>query len=176
MSLPESHSSGVGTIGRREAHHTEHEDEAYRRRGRRADAGVDQVHVLEHQAERREDRRVLFRLHAADDGGREDGGFVLREHRAPRGEGVQRGADHPQIVECGGAVIAPFEVRVHGNLIGNGELAVVKRLEPPARRRAGERLHAVLASRSSRRSACRARVSRDFTVPTATPSEKAISS
>ena len=56
------------------------------------------------------------------------------------------------------------------------QLTIVKRLQPAAGSRAGEGPHAVLASRSSARSAWRARVSRDFTVPTATPSEYAISS
>ncbi len=81
-----------------------------------------------------------------------------------------------QVGQRPGAALAPFEVRADGDLIGERELAIVKRLETPARRRAGERLHAVLSSRSSSRSAWRARVSRDFTVPTATPSENAISS
>ena len=49
-------------------------------------------------------------------------------------------------------------------------------VEPPSRRRTGQGLHAILASPSSSRSVLRARVSRDLTVPIATPSENAISS
>ena len=69
------------------------------------------------------------------------------------------------------ALVAPLEVRAHGNLIAERQLPVVERLQPPPRRRAGESLHAVLASLRSSLSACRARVSRDLTVPIATPSE-----
>src|SRR5205807_773317 len=112
---------------------------------------------------------------AADDALGEDLRFDEGEHGTRRRERLQGAAEPAQIGELVGAVIAPFEVRADGDLVADRELAVVERLQPPARFRAGERRHAVLASRSSRRSAWRARVSRDFTVPTATPSEKAIS-
>ena len=57
------------------------------------------------------------------------------------------------------------------------QLAVVKRLEV-ARARASHGMTCIMAAppAARARSVCRARVRRDFTVPTATPSEKAISS
>jgi len=75
-----------------------------------------------------------------------------------------------------GTVIAPLQMRADRNLIPDVELAIMKRLQPSARRRAGKRSHAVLASRSSSRNDWRARVRRDLTVPIATPRENAISS
>jgi hypothetical protein len=166
MSLPDSHSSGV-------AQH-DHQADGGRRRG--AEAGVDQVHVLEHHPDGREQRRVFLRFGAAHDRRGEDRGFVLRQQRAAGRERLQHAADRLEIGEQLGAAVAPLEVGTDGDLLGDAELAVVERLQAAPRRRAGERLHALLASRSSWRSAWRARVSRDFTVPTATPSEKAISS
>ena len=98
---------------------------------------------------------------------------TARRARAP---GAQRGAHRSHLVEDRGAVVAPFEVSRDGNLIADRQLSIAKGVQPATRGRAGEDLHAVRSPRSSRRSAWRARVSRDFTVPTATPSENAISS
>ena len=68
------------------------------------------------------------------------------------------------------------DVRLDGHLLRRRQLAVHERLEQLARRLAAEDRDHDRNPSSSARSACRARVSRDLTVPTATPSEKAISS
>src|SRR5581483_9021289 len=102
--------------------------------------------------------------------------LVERRPLASRRQRPQRRSDGAHVGERGRALVTPREVRADGDLIRDRELAIVERLKAPPRRRARERLHTVLASRSCCRSAWRARVSRDLTVPTATPSEKAISS
>ena len=95
---------------------------------------------------------------------------------ARRGEGEQRLADVVELGELRGARIAPRDVRADGDFVRDRELAIVKCLQAPARGRAAQVLHKVLASRSSARSDWRARASRDLTVPRSTPSENAISS
>src|SRR5581483_2217057 len=113
---------------------------------------------------------------AVEHGALERGRLVERRGRSAGRERTQGGGEPAEVGERRGALIAPLEMGADGDLIADGELAVVKRLKAPPRRRAGQRLHAILASRSCCRSAWRARVSRDLTVPTATPSENAISS
>ena len=49
----------------------------------------------------------------------------------------------------GWPVAPPLEMRADRNLIADVQLAIVKGLQPPPRRRAGKRPHAVLASLSS---------------------------
>ena len=57
----------IGPLGRREPHHAQHDDDADQRGRRGAEPGVDQVHVVEHHAHAREQRRVVLGLQAADD-------------------------------------------------------------------------------------------------------------
>ena len=45
-----------------EPHHAEHDDDADHRRGGGAEPGVHQMHVVEHRADAREQRRVVLRL------------------------------------------------------------------------------------------------------------------
>jgi len=82
----------------------------------------------------------------------------------------------PSLLERGRARIAPIHVGLDGNLIGDRQLSVVERLKSTLCRCTGEGCHIVLASCNSARRAWRARVRRDLTVPTARPSENAISS
>ena len=166
----------IGTFLRREVHHRQHDDDAADRRGRGAEAGIAEAHVGEHHPHAREQRRRVFRLETVDHGPREHRGVFLRQRQPSGQHRLQRLTHLAHVGQRPGAAGAPSDVRADGNLLADGELAVVKRLEAPPRRGAAERLHAVLASRSSRRSAWRARVRRDLTVPTATPSENAISS
>ena len=94
-----------------------------------------------------------------------------------RGTGSNRPADQRHIVDTG-ADTSRHERRcaLNGHLLGSRQLAVDERLEQLTRRFASEDRDHDLSPSSSARSACRARVSRDLTVPTATPREKAISS
>src|SRR5439155_26604364 len=101
----------------------------------------------------RDERRVVLGFRAADDGRLEAGSFLVRQAAANRGRAAERGGQELQFGERSGAVAAQIDVRRHGNLIADRQLAVVKRLQAPPRRRACETLHAVLASRSSTRSA-----------------------
>ena len=71
---------------------------------------------------------------------------------------------------------AVVQVALHDHALFEAHLAVVELLEAVLHVVAADHVHHDRLSRSSWRSACRARVSRDLTVPTATPSEKAISS
>jgi hypothetical protein len=89
---------------------------------------------------------------------------------------AQRRAKDIELLEPRRAVRTRFQMRVDFNLLTDRQFVVVIRLQAPTGRGTAQQLHRVLASRSSRRKVCRARVSRDFTVPTATPSEYAISS
>ena len=67
-------------------------------------------------------------------------------------------------------------MRLHDHLLGDRQLAVGKGVDRAAHGFAANRRNHDRSPTSSVRSACLARVSRDLTVPTATPSEKAISS
>ena len=71
---------------------------------------------------------------------------------------------------------AAAQVAVNGHLVVHRQLAVVKGRQSTPGGDARQRLHTDLSSRSFARNASRARVSRDFTVPIAIPSENAISS
>jgi len=71
---------------------------------------------------------------------------------------------------------AVLQMALNGNPLLDRQLVVVELLEPFLHVFAPRDVHHDRLSRSWCRSACRARVSRDFTVPTATPSENAISS
>jgi hypothetical protein len=159
-----------------ESHHAEHDDQADHRRDGGAEPGVHQVHVVERAANPDEKRPIVLGLQSIDDGCVETHGFFVRQRAAARHERMQRLPHHPQLVQHRRALIAPLEMRADGDLVRDRELAIVEGLQAATRRSARERLHALLSSRSSSRSACRARVSLDFTVPTATPSENAISS
>ena len=119
----------------------------------------------------RKQRSLLLGLEAVDDRHVEHCRVFARQDVATRRGSAQQRPNPLELGDQRRAFVTPVEVRRHGDLVGKGQLSIVVRVQPPARCRASERLHAVLASRSSRRSACRARVNRDFTVPTATPSE-----
>ena len=85
----------------------------------------------------------------------------------------------PQVVQLPGFCCARRafpQVRLDGDLIADRQLAVVERGQLAPHLPTCSRHHDLSASLSWARSASRARVSRDFTVPTATPSENAISS
>jgi PAS domain S-box-containing protein len=68
------------------------------------------------------------------------------------------------------------EVRLDGDLFADRQFAIMERGQPSPHVPASSRHHDLSASLNWDRSASRARVSRDFTVPTATPRENAISS
>ena len=88
--------------------------------------------------------------------------------------GLQRLADQLEIVRLEPARRAAVEVIGNRNAIGDGQLLVVEGRELGAHLLAAPGQHR--RSPSSTRSAWRARVSLDLTVPTGNPSEKAISS
>jgi hypothetical protein len=81
--------------------------------------------------------------------------------------------DFLHLIQIAAARRAIVEVRLYRDEVADGQLAIVERLETPPDCRAGQERHASL---SWARSASRARARRDFTVPTAMPSEKPISS
>src|ERR1700746_4104450 len=97
--------------------------------------------------------------------------FLARECASPGARFAQRAANQLDIANRPLAFAAPGCVRADRNLLGHGQLVVVKRVEAFANLRAGEDHHAGLASWSVWRRVCRARVKRDLTVPTATPRE-----
>src|SRR5207253_10514084 len=100
-------------------------------------------------------------------------GIACRAQRA-RGH-AERRADHLHVLDTSRAHAAPAKLRFERDLVVDRQLAVDERLEQLLRGAAVEvRNHDRIPSSSSR-SACRARVSRDFTVPTATPMLNAIS-
>ena len=166
----------IGPLVGGEPHHAEHNHDADDRGRGRAEPRVHQMHVVEHAADADDERRLLLRAGAVHDGYLKRAGFFLRPGGAAGRERLQHRSHVPQFGEQRRALIAPFEMRSDGDLIGDRQLAIVKGLQSTPRRGTCERFHVVLASRSSERSACRARVRRDFTVPTATPREYAISS
>src|SRR5262249_49204043 len=132
-----------------------------------------------------EERGVVFGLHPADDRRAEHGRLVVGEPGPARREHRQRRPEVAQVGQRRGALVAPFHVRADRDLLADRQLLVVIRLEESPGGVAAERRHAILVSgrtsdpraplpRTSRswfRRAWRARVSRDLTVPTATPSE-----
>ena len=85
-------------------------------------------------------------------------------------------ANQLKVLDAIGARPAPAHVALDEHLLVDRQLVVEERLEPLARVFAADVGSHAWRPSSSARSACRARVSRDFTVPTATPREKAISS
>ena len=114
---------------------------------------------------------VRLGAHAADDAGPQAGPVVGRrrrrrqpQRRRPRSEAR---ADRGRTAGSrAGALRSAISSR-------DRQLAVVERRETPPHCRAGQERHTSL---SCARSASRARASRDFTVPTAMPSENPISS
>src|SRR5262245_19866599 len=97
--------------------------------------------------------------------------FLGRQRHAAGCRGAQRGPQKIELFESFSALRTRFQMRVDFNLLADRQFVVVIRLQTTPGRSTAQDLHRVLASRSSKRSVCRARVSRDFTVPTATPSE-----
>ena len=188
----------VVPLRRREVEQPGNRRDARHRRAHRAQAGVDEVQVLERARELDRPGRLAL---AAD----------LAHHRLRHRLEVarqlgfearvadQRRAHHlahlAQLAGGGVAGGAQLQVVLDAHLLGDVQLAVVQRLEeidhrrahhrvphgrPPSRRVAstasiGEPACAGV-SRSCSRSNSRARARRDFTVPTATPCENAISS
>ena len=134
------------------------------------------MHVLEKRLHLREHRDLPLRFHAVDDGGGEHNRFVVCQGGPIVRQALQRSSDTTHFSQHLGARIAPVEMGTDRDLLADRELAIVVCVQAPTSRRAIERVHVVRASRSSSLSACRARVRRDLTVPTATPIEYAISS
>ena len=85
----------------------------------------------------------------------------------------QRVADVLELAQVARARRAIVQVGLDRDELADRQLAIVKGLETPPHRRAGQERHTSL---NCARSASRARASRDLTVPTAMPSEKPISS
>ena len=85
-------------------------------------------------------------------------------------------ANQLQVLDTRRTRPAPAQMRLDGDLLVDRQLAIDEGVEVLARVLASDVGNHVRSPSSSARSVCRARVSRDFTVPTATPSEKAISS
>src|SRR4029453_15352267 len=102
--------------------------------------------------------------------------LVIGDARRGRRTNAKRGADELKVFDAIGARPAPPHMALHQDLLVHGQLVVKEPLEPLAGVLAANVGSHACSPSSSARSACRARVSRDFTVPTATPSEKAISS
>ena len=92
------------------------------------------------------------------------------------GHVAQAAAQRFELVVLDAAAGAGLEVLADQQLQLERQLAVVERVELVAHRRRRRPADHSRDSCRSVRSACRARVSRDFTVPTAMSSEKAISS
>src|ERR671915_316367 len=113
---------------------------------------------------------MRFGAHAADDARLQPGPVVCRA--GPRGE-PQRIADRLERAEFARAGRTLTNVMFDSDRLVDYELTIVKRLETTLDGGASQERHASL---SSARSASRARARRDFTVPTAIPSENPISS
>ena len=139
---------------------------------RRACGGPDQVQILEKPVELLVPRRLLFGLQAGQHVPLDAAAFL---GQASRHTGTQQRAHFRQALPLGHARRAATQMGLYGHLRVHAELAVVVRGELAANQPAVERAHRG-ASCSTVRNAWRARVSRDFTVPSVTPSEKAISS
>ena len=94
---------------------------------------------------------------------------------AARGRPAQRRADQPQVLDARRARLAPAQMRFQATCSATGSSPSTNGSSISRALAAQIRNHDRSPS-SSARSACRARVSRDFTVPTATSSVYAISS
>ena len=188
----------VVTLRRREVEQPGDRRDARHRRAHRAETGVDEMEILERARELDRPRRLALAAHLADHRLRHRV-EVARQLDFEARVADQRRAHHlahlPQLAGGGVARGAQRQVVLDPHLLGDVQLAVVQRLEeidhrrahhrvphgrPPSRRAAstastGEPAGAGV-SRSSSRSSSRARARRDFTVPTATPCENAISS
>ena len=123
-------------------------------------------------------RQLFFRAHA-----NQDAGVQIADRRAlpRRSAGCERAetnrvANQLQVLDPCRTRPAPAQVGLDGDLLVDRQLAIDKRVEVLARVLASDVGNHVRRPNSSARSVCRARVSRDFTVPTATPRENAISS
>ena len=93
-----------------------------------------------------------------------------------RGPPPAASPDDLRVFEASRAGLAPAQVGFHQHLIAHRQLVVDEGVEPRAHVVAADVADHDFSPSSSARSACRARVSRDLTVPTAMPSENAISS
>ena len=134
-----------------------------------------QVQILEEPAGPSTDGLGVLGLQAADDCRRQALQF-LRPHLCRQCAGAETGADFLELAHLRCTRRAASEVRLDGNVRVDRQFAVLKRGQLAPNLPAGLRHHVLSASLSWLRSADRARVRRDFTVPTATSSENAISS
>jgi hypothetical protein len=132
--------------------------------------------VREHLAELCPKRLLLFRAHADQDAGVQiaDRAGILVD-RVRRAE-TNRVANQLQVLDPCRTRPAPAEMGLDCDLLVDRQLTIDKAVEVLACVLASDIWNHVRRPNSSARSVCRARVSRDFTVPTATPSENAISS
>ena len=145
----------------------------------RAETRVEQMRLFEQRAHADQKRFVVLGLQPVEHRRVEGAGLFVRQGHVSRREGVERHVDRAQVAEQLGALIAPLQVRADRDLVAHVELAIVKRLQPAARRGAGQRPscpHSCHFFAQLEAQRLRARVRRDFTVPIATPSENAISS
>ena len=109
----------IGALVGREPHHAEHDDDADGRGGGRRRGRRRQVHVVEHHAHAREERRIRSAFSRLTTVAVKTAASSLR--RAPRGPArARRSAVRPtrSSAERRGAALAPFEVRADRDLIG----------------------------------------------------------
>ena len=93
-----------------EPHHPEHDDDAHHGRRGRADAGIDEMHVVEHQAHTRKKRRLALSLQPADNRGAEAGSLLVRQPRPARRQRLERAAQESKVGGVGGAFPAIGQV------------------------------------------------------------------
>ena len=133
------------------------------------------MHVFEEAAHARAERELLLHANALEDRCRQ-ASVVRRPSRHRSGHGAQRVAEIADRLFLEAAGDAFLEVALDEHALVHRQLTVVIRGEILAHAIAGEDVHHTRTSRSCSRSVCRARVSRDLTVPTATSSDSAMSS
>ena len=163
-------SEGVVAFGGREVQEAQYRRGTCDRRGGRCQPDPHQVHIVERAARTRGPRFVRFGAHPADHAWLEPGPVVGRPRARRQPQRVPDRLNRAELARAGRTFT---DVMFDCDRLGDRKLAIVKRLETTLDCGAGQKRHASL---SSARSASRARASRDFTVPTATPSENPISS
>src|SRR5262249_28693717 len=124
----------------------------------------------EEPAHPREPRFIGFRAHPADHARRYAVPVVGWTRRRRLLQRERHEIVFPELIE---ARPARVQMALDRNTLLDRQLVVMKRGEPLPHRRTGQSGHTSL---NSARSPSRARASRDFTVPTAIPREKPISS
>ncbi len=136
-----------------EPHHPEHDEQTGQRRAGRAEAGVDEVQILEQPAEPDGQRFFTLGLHPADDAGLEAVQIVEADLREPGGLGAQHVSQLFEARSLGFALAAIVQMPLDGNLILDRQLAIVKRRQTPKYLGARQLFHRRLSSRSSLRRA-----------------------